>query len=113
MNAKVMIDTGICGFQTKILADSDDSQNVTFKIVSGCEKARAFGEALIAKGPVDGYAEIGTGADGVILTTAHDFLKGCCAACAVPVGVFKAMQVAAGVALPKDVTLTISNADEA
>ena len=113
MNAKVMVDAGICGFQTKINADSDDSQNVTFKIISGCEKAKAFGEALIAKGPVDGYAEIGEGTDGVILTTAREFMKGCCAACAVPVGAFKAMQVAAGVALPKDVTLTISNTDEA
>jgi len=34
-------------------------------------------------------------------------LKGCCAACAVPIGAFKAMQVAAGVALPKDVSLDI------
>jgi hypothetical protein len=113
MNAKVMVDAGICGFQTKILAISDDSQNVTFKFASGCEKARAFGETLIAKGPVDGYAEIGAGADGVVLTTARESLKGCCAACVVPVGAFKAMQVAASVALPKDVTLTMSNADDA
>jgi hypothetical protein len=42
------------------------------------------------------------------LTTAREHLKGCCAACAVPVGAFKAMQVAAGVALPKDVTLGMS-----
>jgi hypothetical protein len=109
MNAKVMVDAGICGFQTKIHADSDDSQNVTFKIISGCEKAKAFGVALIAKGPVDGYAEIGAGADGVVLATARESLKGCCAACAVPVGAFKAMQVAAGVALPKDVTLSITS----
>lgn len=109
MNAKVMVDAGICGFQTKIVADSDDSRNVTFKIASGCEKARAFGEALIAKGPVDGYVEIGEGANGVILTTARDNLKGCCAACAVSIGAFKAMQVAAGVALPKDVTLSITS----
>lgn len=107
MTAKVMVDAGICGFQTKILAESDDSQNVTFKIVSGCGKARAFGEALSAKGPVDGYAEIGEGADGVILTTARETLKGCCAACAVSIGTFKAMQVAAGVALPKDVMLAM------
>ena len=96
-------------FRTRIHADSDDTQNVTFKIASGCEKARAFGEALIAKGPVDGYSEIGAGADGVVLATAREILKGCCAACAVPVGAFKAMQVAAGVALPKDVTLTITS----
>jgi hypothetical protein len=65
----------------------------------------------MAKGPVDGYAEIGVGSDGVVLTTARESLKGCCAACAVPVGAFKAMQVAAGVALPKDIRIGI-NQDE-
>jgi hypothetical protein len=108
MKTLVVVDAGICGFQTRIHADGDDMQNVTFKIASACEKARAFGEALIAKGPVDGYGEIGAGADGVVLTTARESLKGCCAACAVPVGAFKALQVAAGVALPKDVTLSIT-----
>jgi hypothetical protein len=34
-------------------------------------------------------------------------LSGCCAGCAVPVGIFKAMQAAAGVALPRDVTITM------
>lgn len=109
MKALVAVDGGICGFQTQIHAGSDDSQNVTFKIASGCEKARKFGEALAAKGPVDGYEELGAGADGVILGTARENLKGCCAACAVPIGTFKAMQVAAGVALPRDVTLKIAS----
>lgn len=108
MNAKVLVDAGICGFQTRIHAESEDSQNVTFKIVSGCEKVRTFGEALTGKGPVDGYAEIGSGCGGVVLTVGRETLTGCCAACAVPVAAFKAMQVAAGVALPKDVTLKIS-----
>ncbi|MBU4200708.1 MAG: hypothetical protein KKG09_03475 [Verrucomicrobia bacterium] len=108
MKALVVVDGGICGFQTKIHAESEDSQNVTFRIASACEKARKFGEALIARGQVDGYAEIGAGTDGVVLTTAREILKGCCAACAAPIGVFKAMQVAAGVALPKDVSLKMT-----
>lgn len=108
MKALVVVDAGICGFQTRIHAHSEDEQNVAFKVASGCEKARAFGDALMAKGPVDGYAEISAGADGVVLTVARQHLKGCCAACAVPVAAFKAMQVAAGVALPKDVTLKIT-----
>lgn len=108
MKALVVVDAGICGFQTRIHADSDDSQNVSFRIASGCEKAHKFGEALTAKGPVDGYAELGSGADGVVLTMAREGLKGCCAACAVPMAVFKAMQVAAGVALPKDVTIQMT-----
>ena len=102
-----MVDAGICGFRTRIQADSDDTQNVSVKVASGCEKAERLGAALVAKGPVDGYAELGAGSAGVILTTARETLKGGCAACAVPIGAFKAMQVAAGVALPKDVALAI------
>ena len=108
MKALAEIDGGICGFQTQINAESADAQNVTFSLMSTCEKVREFGDALAAKGLVDSYAELGAGADGVVLSAARAVLKGCCAACAVPVGAFKVMQVAAGVALPKDVTLRIS-----
>jgi len=111
MKALVVADGGICGFQTRIHAESDDVQNVSFKIVSSCEKVRAFGETLAAKGPVDGYAEIGSGSEGVVLTTGRECLTGCCAACIAPIGTFKAMQVAAEVALPKDVALKIAKAD--
>jgi hypothetical protein len=47
--------------------------------------------ALKAKGPVDAYQEIGPAAESVVLGVAREALKGCCAACAAPVGVFKAM----------------------
>ena len=112
MNTLVVVDGGICGFQTRIHAESADQQNVTFRITSACEKARKFGETLIAKGAVDGYAEIGAGSEGVVLATARECLKGCCAGCAVPCGVFKAMQVAAGVALPKDIAIRITKEEE-
>lgn len=108
MKAVADVDGGICGFQTRIHAESADAQHVTFSLMSTCEKVREFGDALAAKGPVDGYAELGAGADGVVLSAARAVLKGCCAACAVPVGAFKVMQVAAGVALPKDVTVRMS-----
>lgn len=109
MKAQVVVDAGICGFQTEIHATSDDAQNVEFTITSGCERIRAFAGVLIAKGPVDGYAELGSGADGVVLSSARENIKGCCTGCAVPIGVFKAMQVAAGLALPKDVVFTIKS----
>ena len=109
MKALVVVDGGVCGFQTTIRAESEDSQNVTFRIVSGCEKVATFTEALLGKGPVDSYAEIAAGSAGAVLTTSNAVLKGCCAACAVHSATFKAMQVAAGLALPKDVTLTITS----
>ena len=111
MKAQVVVDAGICGFETRIAAESDDSQNVAIRIVSTCEKVRAFGAALSAKGPLDAYAELGSGADGVLLSTSREALKGCCAGCAVHSGTYKAMQVAAGVALPKDVILRITAGD--
>ena len=65
-------------------ADGDEEQNVTFRMASGCQNIRAFAEALTAKGPVDGYAEIGAGSAGVVLSTSRETLKGCCAGCVVP-----------------------------
>jgi hypothetical protein len=35
----------------------------------------------------------------------------CCAGCAVPAGLFKAMQVAAGLALPKDITIRLAKSE--
>jgi uncharacterized 2Fe-2S/4Fe-4S cluster protein (DUF4445 family) len=47
----------------------------------------------------------------VLLRTARDVLTGCCAGCAVPVGLFKTMQVAAGLALPKDITINMESSN--
>ncbi|MFO7534226.1 MAG: hypothetical protein R6X19_00840 [Kiritimatiellia bacterium] len=108
MKAQVSVEGGICGFSTCVRAEADESANVTFQIESECAKVRAFGEALALKGPVDAYAEIGEGADGVVLTTSRSVMKGCCAGCVVHAAAFKALQVAGGLALPKDIALRIS-----
>ena len=71
MKAMISVDAGICGFKTQIQADGDGEQNVTFRIASGCQNIRAFGEALAAKGPVVGYAVIGEGFEGIVLTCAN------------------------------------------
>ena len=108
MNAKVRIDAGICGFQTTARITSEDNQNVTFDMESDCGKVRAFAGVLKKKGPVDAFQEISPVAESAILSAARETLKGCCAACAVPVGVFKTMQVAAGLALPKDIVIQVA-----
>ena len=109
MKARVTVEGGICGFETQVEADGDDSANVTFRIESQCAKVKAFGEALALKGPVDSYSEIGDGAEGVVLTTSRSVMKGCCAGCVVHAAAFKAMQVAGGLALPKDIVLRITS----
>lgn len=102
-----VIDAGVCGFQTSVAADSADDQMVALTIESDCEKISRLGEALNGK-PIDGYEEIAAGFAGVILSAARETLSGCCAGCAVPAGVFKALQVAARVALPREVKIVLS-----
>ena len=99
------INAGVCGFHTTVDARSDDMQLVSLQIASECEKIRGLAEALMA--PIDAYQEIGGGFDGVVLKAAHVLLKGCCAGCVVPSGIFKSVQVAGGVALPAPVSITI------
>jgi hypothetical protein len=105
MNAEVTIQAGICGFQTRAKSSSDDDQLVTMKIESDCEKIMQLAKTIEQKNPLDAYQEIMVSQ---ILTAAAEHLKGCCAGCVVPSGIFKAMQVAAGLALPKDIQIKIS-----
>ena len=108
MKVKVEIDAGICGLRTTADVVSEDGQNVTFAIDTGCEKIRSLAEALKGKEPLDAYQEISPAAESVLLGTTRSVLKGCCAGCAVPVGLFKAMQVAAGLALPMDIGIRLA-----
>ena len=103
--AKTRVEAGICGFVTEIEASSEDSQHVSFKVDTDCEKIKNLSEKLTS---YDAYNEIKEGFDGELFKVIREELKGCCAGCAVPVGLFKSMQVAAIVALPKNISITIT-----
>ncbi len=107
MDATVEIDAGVCGFHTSVRVSSEDDQHVEFDVESGCENISKFAAVLKSRGMVDAYEEISPASDSSVLAEARSLVKGCCAACAVPVGVFKGMQVAAGLALPKDITIRL------
>jgi len=92
------INAGVCGFVTEVVGRSEDGQNVTLTATSDCENVRRLA-ALLPE--LDAYAEIGRGYDGELLRTAREHLRGCCSGCVVPAGLFKAMQVTAGLALPQ------------
>lgn len=104
---KATIKAGVCGFSTTVIATSDDMQNVSFQIESDCENVKQLAEGFPE---VDGYAEIGAGFDGAIHQAVRGNLRGCCSGCVVPCGIFKAMQVAAGLALPASATIDIERA---
>ncbi|MHB1415670.1 MAG: DUF6951 family protein [Chloroflexota bacterium] len=101
-NAEIL--AGICGFHTSVRAEGDDDFAVRLVVNSDCEKVCGLAAEL---GTVSALDELGAGHEGAILSTGRRHLKGCCAACVVPAGIFKAMQVAAGVALPADVAIEL------
>jgi hypothetical protein len=107
---RTTIKAGVCGFRTLVKARSDDMQNVTLEIESDCEKIRGVAEGLHA--PIDAYQEIGAGFDGEVYKAVLARLKGCCAGCVVPCGIFKTVQVAGAVALPAPVAIDIERVDE-
>lgn len=106
---KTKVEAGVCGFVTDIEAYSEDSQNVSFKIETNCDKIRKMSEKITT---VDAYNEIKDGFDGELYSVIRQELKGCCSGCAVPVGIFKSMQVAAMLALPMDINIRITKSNE-
>ena len=108
MNASALIEAGTCGFASTVLAVSDDDRTVRFDIQTECAKVAGYASALKRSGPIDMFEEINPTGTSIVLETARNELKGCCAACVVPAGLFKCMQVAAGLALPKEVRICLS-----
>ena len=101
---KGTIHGGVCGLVTEVTATSEDNQHVKFTVTSPCEKIQGLAGRLPE---VDAYAEIGAGWGGIIHHAAESTLKGCCAGCIVPSGIFKTVQVAARVALPQTASIQI------
>lgn len=100
--ARVTVHAGVCGFVTEARATSEDRQHVEFRVASPCEKIQGLAQRLPR---LDAYADVGAGFEGEFHRAVWASLSGCCSGCAVPVGLFKAMQIAAGLALPRAVTM--------
>jgi hypothetical protein len=112
MKARVHIDAGICGFQTDALITSDDDQMVVFDVQSNCQKIQELGKLLKAQDAVDAYQEISPEREGTILKTIRSMSKACCAGCVVQTGLLKGMQLAAGLAVPKDAHVAIAKEEQ-
>jgi hypothetical protein len=109
MKATAKIKAGVCGFQTKVTAETQDGMNVELRMGSDCETIRELARLIKARNPINAFQELTPIAESVVLAVCRPVLqkKGCCEACVVPVAICKAMQVAANLALPKDVVVEI------
>ena len=103
--AKVTVNPGICGFKTVINVVADENQSVNVSIESDCAAVKAMEAEL--KG-LDGYTEVlGKFGTSKISETATKLCRH--AACPVPSGIFKGVEVACSLALPAPVSMDISN----
>ena len=101
--AKADIFAGNCGFNTTVETEMDDKM-VTIRIKSECAAIQRMGQELTE---VDPFQEISFKRN---MPRTHEMgVKYCThAACPVPSGIIKAVEVEAGLALPTDVTIKIS-----
>jgi hypothetical protein len=102
--AKVEVDAGACGFKVDIEATTEDMQHIKLDIQTECPNFAKFTEEIKE---VDAFDEIEPDSvNGKILNLWPKYLH--CSACPVPSGIIKAVEVAAGLALPKDASIKIT-----
>ncbi len=105
------ISSGICGFTTTVTArPAGDGQHVTLTIESDCPNVQQLAAELLdlTDMEVDAFREITYRGEGPhILRLAARHLRH--TACPVPSGLIKAIEVAAGLALPADVAIRLSS----
>ncbi|NIS45643.1 MAG: hypothetical protein GWN61_06355, partial [candidate division Zixibacteria bacterium] len=101
--AKAHIDAGICGMHTDVEATAQDNYMVELNITSTCPSIQKLANE-IPEVDAMGHLSFRRGMPEII-AKAPEY----CAhpACPVPAGIIKAVEVAAGMALPKNATITI------
>jgi len=101
--AKAEIHAGICGFDTTVETTMDGDM-CTITIQSECKAIQRLGSQLSKVDPFREFTYRGEGPE------TFDLAEKYCshAACPVPVGIIKAIEVEAGLALPQDVSIKLS-----
>ncbi len=101
--AKAEVHAGVCGFKTEIETQMD-GDTCRVSIQSECPAIQRLGAALTQ---VDPFREISFRRQ--MPLTLEMAARHCShAACPVPVGIIKAVEVEANLALPADVTIRVS-----
>ena len=101
--ANIEVVPGICGLKTKLTVTADEDQTVQVGIESACPHIMAMQDDLK---DLDGYSEcFAKYSSSSVYASAEKHCRHL--ACPVPTAIVKGMEVACGLALPKDVTITV------
>jgi hypothetical protein len=109
MELQARIDPGICGYSVVVTAATDDARHVDLSFESDCELVAELATRIAEISPVDAIQTLSR-EENPILAQASELLRaaGCCEACVVPTGAVKAMYIVTNLALPKDVSLKLT-----
>lgn len=100
---EVNVNPGICGLKTFAAVESEDGETAVFEIKSDCPFISALADEL---GELDAYGEVFAKlGESEIYKLAGKHCKH--AACPVPTALIKGVEAACGLALPKNVEITI------
>ena len=105
MRGIVNVMSGICGMITEIRATSDDqTKMVNLEINTRCESIQKLAGDLKTVNPIEEISFRGDGPKTLRIAAKH------CkhTACPVPSGIIKAVEVASGLALPKDASIEVA-----
>ena len=106
--SKAEICAGVCGFNTTVIARKNGNGRIDLDIQSDCKSVQKFAAELTS---VDAFREFSfrRGSPETL-----ELAPKCLAhpACPVPSGIIKAVEVEAGLALPRDVTIKILKENE-
>lgn len=105
---KATVEAGICGFTTVITISSEDRQHAVIQLETGCPNLKPLeGHPIEVDAFVECFSKIGQSSV-FELVRAHGKHPGC----PVASGIIKGIEVACGLALPKDATIHIENSED-
>ena len=108
MDVQARVQGGVCGLETVIVANSDDGMNVRLRIESDCPKVQELAGELPE---IDAFEQIlrkpFVETTPALLAAKHKLHV----SCLVPVSIVKAVEVAAGLALPVTCEVSLTRLD--
>jgi Family of unknown function (DUF6951) len=105
--AIVKVESGICGFHSTIRVKSEDMQNAVIQFETDCPNLKQLEQELTeADSFGECFSKVG---ESNVFEQTKKYCKH--AACPVPTAIIKGIEVACGLALPKDVLIKISKED--
>jgi len=98
---KVLINPGVCGMECAVCVSKKDRMNYTVTLESKCAMVVQLGEKIADINLRDALKKYG---QTVVTEHAGNILAHC--TCPIPTGILKAIEAEAGMALPRDVSIT-------